>query len=288
MSDPEFITLDDGRLLVSAAFADSLRAQGLDTFDRFMTLPAHTVVRAVPGRSTVRVELAMAGGPATVGYLKRYERGGLSAGRWLFRLLRWPGSDDEAGREWRKILLLRQHGFRTAEPIALGQRRAAGVVIEGFLLQQEVPGGVPADEYLSRNLRTSAPQRRWELIERIGQFAGRFQRAGFIHKDLYLKHVFVVERGADWDLFLIDLQRVLGPRRHRERWYLKDLGALGYSTLFHAKRPRTDLLRLYRGFSGRRRLAEGDKAFLLRIWARVRVFLRRQPKYRRVWNALPP
>jgi hypothetical protein len=97
-----------------------------------------------------------------------------------------------------------------------------------------------------------------------------------------------VEQGSDWALFLIDLQRVSGPRKHWERWLLKDLGALGYSTLFHAKRSRTDLLRLYRGFTGRRHLVPEDKPLLRRIWKRIQIFLRRQPKYRRVWNAPPP
>jgi len=285
MGDDRFISLDEGRLRVAAGFVEGLRADGVDTFDRFMALPAHTVVRAVPGRSTIRVEIASPGRAATAGYLKRYERGYLSMGRKVLRWLRWPGTDDEASREWRTMLLLRQHGFQTAEPIALGQRRTAGMVVESFLLQEEIPGGMPADEYFLKRLAHATPQERWRLLDLIGNLAGRFLRAGFIHKDLYLKHVFVVERQAGWELFLIDLQRVLGPRRHRARWHLKDLGALGFSALVHAKRSNTDLLRIYRGFSGRRKLDPADKPFLRRLGKRIQSFARRQPKYRRVWNA---
>lgn len=285
MSDDQFISLDAGRLLVSATHAATLQVQGLDTFERFMGLSAHTVVRAVPGRSTVRVEFGAPNTANLVGYLKRYERGYLSAGQRCLRWLRWPGSDDEAAREWRKILLLRQHGFRTAEPMALGQLRSGGIVRESFLLQREISGGMAADEYLLKHRADAPPARRWTLLRQIGELAGRFLRAGFIHKDLYLKHVFVAEQDGRLDLFLIDLQRVLGPRRHRERWLLKDLGALGFSALVHAKGSRTDLLRLYLGYAGRPRLQETDKLLIPRIWNRIRSFTRRRPRYRRVWNA---
>src|SRR5260221_5027428 len=118
MSESQMVSLDDGRVTVSSAFLPVLRDNQLDRFHRVMALPSATVVRAVPGRSTVRV--AVGGSP---GYLKRYEPRYLTAARFLLRILHWPGADDEAAREWHNLLLLRQHGFLTAAPIALGQRK---------------------------------------------------------------------------------------------------------------------------------------------------------------------
>lgn len=236
---------------------------GLETFEQFMALPATNVVRAVPGRSTIQVVI-----DGTTLYLKRYEAGYLSPGKKLLRLLHWPGFDDEAAREWRKMHLLRQHGFLTATPIALGRQGFAS-----FLLQQEITGGVPADEYLQT---LDLPARR-QLLRQIGELARRLREAGFIHKDLYLKHIFV----ADGQLYLIDLQRVLGPRSHRERWYMKDAAALAFSCRAHGRCSWTDLMRVYKAYAP----GKTDKAWLRNLWPKIIRLLNRTPKYKRVWNS---
>jgi len=86
---------------------------------------------------------------------------------------------------------LRQHGFRTAEPMSSGSGgRADGL--------RELPaaagdsGRLPADEYLLKCLASDAATT-LALLHRIGELAGRFL-VRFIHKDLYLKHVFVADR----------------------------------------------------------------------------------------------
>ena len=271
MQTPDLVTIDNGRLSVVAEFLPALRAAGLDSMDKVMALPSQDVVRAVPGRSTVRVEL-----PPWVAYLKRYEPAYLTAGDRLLRAVHWPRADDEASREWRKMFLLRERGFLTASPVALGQLRRGGVVVSSFLMQQEINGGQPADEYLQG---LPGPRRR-RLLPQLGALARRLREAGLIHKDLYLKHIFVVERGDDWDLYLIDLQRVLGPRRHRDRWYLKDAAALAHSTRVRARGSKTDLLRLYRGYAP----GGPDRRFVRKVWARMERLRRHPPKYKRVWN----
>jgi hypothetical protein len=50
MHDPEYITLDDGKLTVAARFLPLLQVAGLDSFDKIMALPSKTVIRAVTGR----------------------------------------------------------------------------------------------------------------------------------------------------------------------------------------------------------------------------------------------
>ena len=288
MHDPEYITLDGGKLTVASQFLPLLQAAGLDSFDKIMALPAKAFVRAVPGRSTVRIELPLPTGGVLVGYLKRYGEDYLSPFDKLLRLIRWPGVEDEAAREWRKMQLLRSHNFLTAIPIALGQSRQAGIVTSSFLLQQEIPNGLPADDYIIQKLTTAPLQRKWKLCEELGELARTFQDAGFVHKDFYLKHVFVVERDNDWDLYLIDLQRVLGPRAHRQRWYLKDLSALAHSARRRGKLSLPNILRIYRGYARTSKLQAADKQFIRNVWQRVRKLRGRQPKYGRIWNAAEP
>jgi hypothetical protein len=70
-------------------------------------------------------------------------------------------------------------------------------------------------------------------IEALARFVARFHRTGFVHRDLYLSHVFLAAgRGGHSleDYVLIDLQRVFRPRLRRSRWRVKDLAALAWST----------------------------------------------------------
>jgi Lipopolysaccharide kinase (Kdo/WaaP) family len=155
-------------------------------------------------------------------------------------------------------------------------------------LQQEIPNGLPGDDYIVEQLTTVPPRRKWKFYEKLGALARSFQDTGFIHKDFYLKHIFVMERGDDWDLYLIDLQRVLGPRRHRQRWYLKDLSALAHSARRRGKLSLPNTLRIYRGYAHTKKLQAADKQFIGNIWRRVRRLRGRQPKYGRIWNAAEP
>ena len=284
MQGSECVIIDGGKLTVATEFLPLLNAAGLDSFDKIMALPATTVVRAVPGRSTIRVDLRSAGNITLTGYLKRYGVEYLSPFDKLLRLIHWPGRDDEAAREWRKMLLLRQHDFLTAVPVAIGQSRRGGIVTSSFLLQQEIHNGLAADEYIAQQLASAPPQRKWKLYAEIGELARALQDAGFVHKDFYLQHIFVVERGDDWDLYLIDLQRVLGPRHHRRRWFLKDLSALVHSARVRTKLSQTDLLRIYLAYAGTKKLQPADKQFIASVWRRVRKMQGRRPKYGRVWN----
>jgi tRNA A-37 threonylcarbamoyl transferase component Bud32 len=257
-----------GEFIVNPDFEPLLREHGLNSFDKIMQHPSPTVMRSVPGRSTVRVQLG-----AQVAYLKRYEASYYS---WWQRLLRRLGlGHDEAGQEWNMIHALRRRGFNTPTPIAFGRRGDSS-----FVMTLEIAGGVAADE---RVLKSDAKGRR-ALLEAIGKLTRRFHDARFIHKDYYLCHIFVVGReDADPELYFIDLQRVLGPRRVSSRWLVKDLGALGHSA-HRIGVSRTDLLRAFSHYCGKSRLDADDRALAHEIMARMAWLHRRRPKYVGVWD----
>src|SRR5258706_8825177 len=98
----DYPTLDQGRLVVAPDYLALLRQNDLDAFDKIMALKSGKVMRSVPGRCTVRLELNSISGPI-IAYLKRYDPAYLSAKRLFLRLLRWPGSQDEALHEWQMI-----------------------------------------------------------------------------------------------------------------------------------------------------------------------------------------
>lgn len=275
------VPLDEGRLLANAAFLPVLRAHGLDTFAAVMQRQGF-LMRSVPGRSTVRLELPSPAGGLRAAYLKRYQPAYLRWWQWPLRWLRWPGAADEARHEWEMILALRRHGFRTAEPLAVGQVRVAGVVARSCLLTAEVAGGVAAHEYV----RTLGAGARRAFARQVGDFTRRLHGAGFIHKDYYLNHILVVESAAASEapaLFLIDLQRMQGPGRFSRRWHVKDLAALGYSAqLAGATRP--DLLAFYLAYTGGKDLSPADRRVIRAVLRRVAALHRRRPKYDVIWD----
>lgn len=262
---------------MTVEFCPLLQAYDLDTFEKIMASPAGEIIRSFPGRNTVRLELKHPGGGVGRFYLKRYERGYLSTWRLLLRTLRWPGADDEAMREWKAAAALRIEGFNTALPVAVGQERTAGVVTRSFVMTNEIPDGVCAHDAVP----TFTTAQRRAFARQLGGLARRFHAAGFVHKDFYLYHVFVAPaaaRTSDFNLFLIDFQRVVKPVVFKARWRVKDLAALAYSAL-KVGVPRTDLARFFKIYRGDGPIRPGDKSLVRRILKRVRWLNQRQPKH---------
>lgn len=273
--------LDDGRLLVMADFLPLLRANELNTFATIMAREGGKMMRSVPGRSTVKLELKRPDGGVQIAFLKRYEPEYLSLWKKLLRFVHWPGADDEAMHEWRAIEQLSAHGFNTAAPMAVGQERHGGVVTRSFLLTAEIEGGVAAHNYV----RTLGAKPRRELAGQIGELTRRFHGAGFAHKDFYLSHIFVVPQPSTLNpqLFFIDLQRLVRPRFLRERWRVKDLAQLGYGARL-AGATRADLLHFYKNCFQCRQLEASDRQLIGRIQARIHRLQRRRPKFDVIWD----
>ena len=173
-------------------------------------------------------------------YLKRFDHPPLR--RQLQRWRSGASSLSTAGMEWANARLLAQAGIQAAEPIAFGQQMAGLWERRSFIMLREVRG-----TSLERWVPASLPpvdqetdlQRRRRRLDRLARFVAAFHAAGFVHRDLYLSHVFIQpaaaedgigEPGKDDEFALIDLQRVFRPGWRHRRWVVKDLAALDYST----------------------------------------------------------
>jgi len=267
-------TIDNGRLVVAAGFLPLLRANGLNSFEQVMAFPGGKVFRDFPGRRTVRLELKTDGGGTQAVFLKRYESDYLSPGRRWLRRLRWPGMEDEAGREWQMIQQVRALNIRTATPVALGQETAGGAATRSFLMTVEIPGAV---EGIAWAEQLPVRERRQFLLE-VTELAQRFHAAGLVHKDFYLGHVLVSRGAGGPELFLIDLQRTVRPCCFRARWVAKDLGALAYS-MYNAGGSRVDLLRCCLAYCGQPELGAPEKRIARTVLRRVARLRTRQPRH---------
>lgn len=176
-----------------------------------------------------RWRLALAGedGETRTVYLKRFNRPPFRR-QWE----RWREGHaglSTAGVEWTNARLLAQAGIPAIEVIAFGQKMAGIWERRSFVMAREV-GGESLERWVPAHLRpaegeTDLPRRRRRLNE-LARVVARLHRAGFVHRDLYLSHIFIEAE----NFRLIDLQRVFRPRWRRKRWIVKDLASLHYST----------------------------------------------------------
>jgi heptose I phosphotransferase len=127
---------------------------------------------------------------------------------------------------------LTDDGIATIQPIAFGEDIRSRREARSAILTAEVPG-----ESLERLAANWSRDVHLPAIRRIlvgtADLVARLHGCGYIHRDLYLSHIFFDEAAAPEEaLRLIDLQRVIRPRWRRGRWVVKDLASLNYSTPF--------------------------------------------------------
>jgi hypothetical protein len=266
LAEEKPVLLDGGRLRVNEAFLPALEAAGLTSLDAIMAFRAGESYRDVPGRLTVRAELADPAGVRIAVYIKRY-----SCVPWKTRLARLlaPGEPDSfAMAEGKSIVRLQDAGIATMRIVAIGEEVSGrGLSERSCLITQEVPDAIQADMYCEAEFGPAAPGRgtsaKRRLIRAIADLARRFHGARFTHRDFYLCHILVrskseqmgsdafsgrMEKGSHpisnerrgpekvpdtfSGLHLIDLQRVQCHRRGvPERWVVKDLAALLFSSM---------------------------------------------------------
>jgi hypothetical protein len=205
-------------------------------------------------RQRWRVHLEDAQGSPRTLYLKRFDRPPLRR-QWE----RWQSAPrlSTAGIEWRNACDLARAGIRAAQAVAFGQQMIGPIEIRSAVMLGEVPG-VSLEKWVPANLPPAHADEdlvnRRRRLDSLARFIARFHAAGFVHRDLYLCHVFFDAAAPDTGLnaaadegggssrdagfqrsggeafCLIDLQRVFRPRWRRRRWIVKDLAALDFST----------------------------------------------------------
>ncbi len=156
---------------------------------------------------------------------------------------------------------------------------ASALITEG-IIGQSLEKFVP--KMFTRGLQGQGlcQKRRW--IRQLGELIGRFHRSGFCHRDLYLSHVFISFRNDGEPIFyLIDLARCFKPYFRKERWIIKDLSALNYSS------PRriisnTDRMRFFKVYIGRAKLIGSDKRLIRKIMRKTKRIERHNRKSPRV------
>lgn len=229
-----------------------------------------------PGyRSRVKISVSE---PAGTFYLKRYDKPGIIT---QIRNWFWHGSfKSTMFYDLEPSLQMAERGINVPKIVCYGEER--GLVFErrSFIITEEVPGKsleekVP-DCFHQPKTASNIRQRR-EFIIKLAQLARQFHNSGYRHRDFYLAHIFYSEKG---EFYIIDLQRIFRPVLLAERFRIKDISQLYYSSpgsIF----SRTDRLRFYKTYSGKNRLDSADKNFIRKVIRKVRRIARHDIKHGR-------
>jgi hypothetical protein len=231
VSETFWVSPEDRALLVSSGLVDLASFFAWQQGDRL------DKVGLAGWRQRWRIGLAGRDGRQRIMYLKRFDHPPLSRqiDRWK-RARPWTAT---AAIEWQNAMQLQAMGVRAAQPIGFGQQMAGPWERRSFLLMEAVEGE-SLERWVPRRVPPADRERDWHgrraTFDRLARFVAFFHQSGFVHRDLYLCHIFTCDTGPGYsvssseDLFtLIDLQRVFRPRWRKRRWIVKDLAALNFS-----------------------------------------------------------
>ena len=262
-------TLDDARLTVSHDYVWQLHRNRLDAFESWYDESlVGKPVRVTSDRANFRLAIYVQADRRLVLFLKRHESIGFAARvlSWLkFRRPITPGRV-----EWDNIFRFASLGVATSAPVVLGEDPATG---RSFIVTAEIEGAVPADDYAHAHFASKDPaaaRARRRFVRRLAEIVRRLHAAKLCHRDLYLCHAFVKETAGEFQIHLIDLQRV--ARFTLPRWKVKDVAQLEYSR-GEGTFTRTDAVRFLHGYFAVKRLDPKHKRFaaqVLRKAARIR------------------
>ncbi len=268
-------------LQVRPGFTTMLRLNELDSIDALFAVRSDTPLGKPgldPWRERLRVTLhdgTVKDGPTErVFYIKRYQNPPARA----VREASCAGASSIAGIEWRWIDRLRRDGIPSVEAVALGEEFDGSRETRSVLVTAAVPGESLETLVPAWHLDKRRDLRR--LISPLAKLVSRLHGKGYVHRDLYLCHVFFVESGeADHSLRLIDLQRMRRPRWNMSRWVVKDLASLNYSAPEDAVST-TDRVRWLKEYLGKSCLDAEARRLIYRIVGKTRRIARHDARRR--------
>jgi heptose I phosphotransferase len=273
-SDDDRAPVGNGRMWVDRGFQSRLREAGMSAFEDVMGAKDGHCLRELKTRENWFLPAGDDDRNAAGLYLKKHRER-----TWLNRLRAKLGigpGETPARVEVKNVEWLGQQGILAMRVVAYGEKLHANGLLESFLLTEELQDYVNLDEFLRRRFSPSAyksQSRRdlFRLIRRVAEVARRFHDAGYNHRDFYCCHFFVKEtRSGDFDIRVIDLQRVQRRRWFRWRWVVKDLAQLAYSA------PQDIIGRKHRAafarhYFGARKLRAADRLLMLLVSLKQRI-----------------
>ena len=190
-------------------------------FDQLMALQGECY-RNLDGRKTQRILLG-----EKYYFIKQHR--GVGVREIIKNLLQWRLPVVSAKSEWLAIQKLQQLGIAVPHLAGYGERGCNPASRESFVLMEEL-APVQSLEELSANWKSVPPayELKRRLIKQTAHIARTLHEHGMNHRDFYICHLLLGQAG---ELSLIDLHRAQIREQTPERWVIKDLAGLYFSSL---------------------------------------------------------
>lgn len=223
------LTASSGQLYLDPTLASSFdRTQPL--FDQIMALKGE-VFRNQKGRLTQRLVLEN-----QAYFIKQHH--GVGWREIIKNILqcRWPVTT--AKNEWLAIQRLHIAGVNTPTVVGYGEQGVNPARKKSFILMKELSPTISL-ESLSQQWSKQPPSFIFKraLIKNVAEITRKLHRAGLNHRDLYICHFLLDNKAPDAlvnpkniCLYLIDLHRATLWHHIPQRWLIKDLAGLYFSS----------------------------------------------------------
>lgn len=183
------------------------------------------VAREMPDRQTLRFEL---NGQV---YYRKWHRG-VGWAEIVKNLIRLRLPVLGARNEWDALNKMRVLDIPGLTPVAFGEQGKNPATRQSFIVTRELNDAIQLDHFFEQ--RELQPAIKRALINKVAMIARELHAAGINHRDFYLCHFMLRESSltADvQDLTLVDLHRAQLRAQVPERWIVKDVGGLLFSSL---------------------------------------------------------
>ena len=190
---------DDTGWWVRADWSNALLEDGRLRLDEWKRAGCLTTVKRGPHRVVYRADL-----PEGSVYVKHFLVPNFRAkARQWFR----SGKGRNEGRRAAKLEAI---GVPTITPVALGERRVRKLLMENFLVTEEIPDTLPLDEFVEHRLPLMPAGRRGrlrrDLALTLADLTARLHDAGFVHQDFHPGNLLLhIGPGDSLRLAVIDL-----------------------------------------------------------------------------------
>ncbi|TNF99489.1 MAG: lipopolysaccharide core heptose(I) kinase RfaP [Gammaproteobacteria bacterium] len=204
------------------------------------------IYRRGPGRVTLRFERK-----GKTFFLKRHT--GVGWGEIIKELLQFRLPVISAMNEWRALERLLILNIPTLSPVAYGCRGLNPARKESFIITHEMGNTISLEDLVNTWLLEPDPiHLKREVLLQVARIARRLHLAGINHRDLYICHLYLSHewmeiRAGDPEIHVIDLHRAQIREEVPERWLIKDVASLYYSSM-GVGLTRRDYLRFIREY----------------------------------------
>jgi len=223
--------------------------QGKDAFAVTAELSGH-VFREAPGRQTLQFTLA-----GRSYFVKRHQ--GVGWREICKNLLTLKLPIVSARTEWQAIMRLHEIGVPTMSVAGFGEVGSNPATRRSFLITDDLSPAISLETYTaSWVMHRPSPRYRRLLIAALAAIARRMHTNGVCHRDFYLCHFLLrcrpdgsVDQSIEPQLSVIDLHRALLRSNVTQRWLIKDLAGLYFSSQ-QLGLSRSDLARFIKVYTG--------------------------------------